>query len=561
MRILAAIFLALSSAAAPVGDAQAAPPERPNIVLVLTDDQRWDQLKSMPNVQRHLVARGVTFTNAFAVNPLCCPSRATILTGLYSHSTRVYRNQRPYGGAASFDDSSTLGTWLQAAGYRTAYIGKYLNGYWLDEVPPGWTRWVGYGGGYGRYQLNVDGFVASFGDDEASYSTDVLARDAVAFATGGDQPFFLLLAPFAPHSPATPAPRHHGAFADFERALPPSFDEEDVSDKPAAMRARAPLGAAASLRGHERKMLESLLSVDDAVGGLVAALAERGELTNTVFAFTSDNGLLLGEHRVVGKVVPYEESIRVPLVVRYDALGMRPRREPRLVGNVDLAPTFAELARVTPPRVEGKSLVPLLPGPAGPIPWRRSLLVEHMQARSRTGAEVPTYCAVRRPSWKYIVYATREEELYDLDADPYELENVAAAPERRELLFSFRSEVRRLCSPPPPGFRLDWLCTREGAEGVFLLQGTSHADRICGRGDGETILGRAGDDSLLAGGGADRVIAGAGRDSVVAGAGADVVDVWDGERDRIFCGPGRDRVRADRLDLVARDCERVDTSR
>ena len=556
-RLLPLLCLAALLVAATASPAAAQ--ARPNVVLVLTDDQRWDQLAQMPNVRRELVAHGVTFTQAFAVNPLCCPSRATILTGRYSHSTRVYRNQSPYGGAASFDDSSTLGTWLQAAGYRTAYLGKYLNGYWLSWVPPGWDRWIGYGGGYFDYSVSVDGLVFRFGSDDASYSTDVLAREATAFASAGPGPFFLLLAPYAPHSPATPAPRHADAFAGHERTPAPSYDEEDVSDKPAWVRSLPPLEGRTGAITRERKMLASLIAVDDAVGALAAVLKQRGELSNTVFLFTSDNGLLLGEHRLVNqKVAPYEESIRVPLVVRYDALGTGPRANARLVGNVDLAPTVAELAGVRAPGVEGKSLVPLLASPpAAPVAWRRSLLIEHLQARSRTGSTVPTYCAVRRPGWKYVVYATREEELYDLRADPYELTNLASDRTRRSLLFSLRSEVKRLCAPPPPSFGLGWLCTLEGGSGVALLRGTPYDDRICGRGAREWIEGRRGADALLGGGGSDTISGGPGRDTVEAGPGADLVLVRDGEPDRVSCGPGRDRAVVDRLDAVSGDCERV----
>jgi Domain of unknown function (DUF4976)/RTX calcium-binding nonapeptide repeat (4 copies) len=256
-------------------------------------------------------------------------------------------------------------------------------------------------------------------------------------------------------------------------------------------------------------------------------------------------------------VAAYEESIRIPLVVRYDALGEPPRREPRLAGNVDIAPMLAELAGLSVPDLEGASLVPLLAEPAEPVRWRRSLLVEHMQARSGTGSNVPTYCAVRRPGWKYVLYATREEELYDLASDPHELENLARDPARRAVLFSLRSEVKRLCSPPPPGMTLGWLCTLEGAPGTARLRGTAHDDRVCGRGHAEEILGLAGADRLTGAGGSDILSGGPGRDVVEAGAGADLLLLRDGEPDVARCGPGRDRVRADRRDSIARDCERV----
>src|SRR3712207_6432541 len=176
LRMLA-LVVALSSALA----APAAAPAAPNVVLILTDDQRWDTLWAMPTVQRELVGRGVTFQNAFAVNPLCCPSRASFLTGRYSHSNGVYSNVPPYGGVSWFDHTSTIATSLAAAGYRTAYIGKYLNGYLADFVPPGWHRWVANAGGFFGYGLNVDGFSVRYGLEEAAYSTDVFANEAVSF--------------------------------------------------------------------------------------------------------------------------------------------------------------------------------------------------------------------------------------------------------------------------------------------------------------------------------------------------------------------------------------------
>ena len=549
--------------------APAAASGQPNIVLVLTDDQRWDTVGVMPNVRRELAARGVTFSNAFAVNPLCCPSRASFLTGDYSHTTGVYNNVGPHGGVTWFDDSSTLATWLADAGYRTGFVGKYLNGYRQDFVPPGWHRWVGYAGGFFGYRLNVDGVVVPFGYGPYDYSTDVFTREAISFVEASPGPFFLLYAPYAPHGPATPAPRHLDAFADLAPWRPRSHNERNVADKPRWLRARAPLtqDEVASLDDFRRRQLASILAVDDGVGALVAELRRSGRLANTVIVFASDNGLLWGEHRQANrKVSAFEESIRIPLVVRYDALVRRGREDARLVTNIDLAPTLAELAGVPAPRTDGRSLVPLLASAdaRATTPWRDRFLVEHLRGRFAT-AEVPTYCAVRDRRFKYVVYSTREEELYDLAADPHEQVNRARSPALRRSLLALRLDVKELCDPPPPGFDLEWLCTLESDSGSVVLGGTDRADTICGgpaseelRGFGgtDTVRGAAGADVVDGGDAADRLYPGRGRDVVVGDSGDDVVFARDARRDRIRCGPGRDVVYADRGDVVA-GCESV----
>jgi arylsulfatase A-like enzyme len=429
---------------------------RPNIVLILTDDQRWDSLWAMPAVQGNLVDRGVTFTNGFVVNSLCCPSRASILTGEYSHSTGVYRNgPPPHGGFSAFHDSSTLATWLQGAGYRTALVGKYLNGYkrFTDGsyVPPGWDRWVALnfdgGGIYYNYELSIDGRLRSFGDQPADYSTDVLADYAVSFirhTTSG--PFFLYLAPSAPHGPAIPAPRDAGTFSGLAPWRPPNYNETDVSDKPAWVQARPSLTA--GRKGHidafRQRQYESLQAVDDAVAAIVRELRRSGRLRDTMIVFTSDNGLLWGEHRLTGKQAPYEESIRVPVVIRYDPLIAASRRDRHHALNIDFAPTFAKLAGVSAPGAEGRSLLPLLSGHA--TTWRKSFLVEHL------GSKMPTFCQVRAHRYAYVQYRTGEEELYDLNIDPYELDNVGRDPVYEHVLGVLRARLVKLCSPPPPGF-------------------------------------------------------------------------------------------------------------
>jgi len=513
----------------------------------------------MPTVQSELVAKGVRFENAFAVNPLCCPSRATILTGLNSHSTLVYRNAPPFGGWASFDDSSTIATWLDAAGYRTGYVGKYLNGYKVLDVPPGWDRWFGYEAWYYNYRVSDDGSPRQFGSAPEDYSTDVLTREAVSFVeSAGAEPFFLVYAPFAPHAPATPAPRHADALPDLEPLRPASYNERDVSDKPTWQRRKPRMSEAQSLAIDElgKAMRRSLLAVDEGVAALLDALERTGRLANTLIVFTSDNGLLWGEHRWGNmKVVAYEESIRIPLVVRWDALGPEPRLETRLATNLDFAPTFAELGEAAPPRVEGRSLVRLLRDE--PTSWRSRFGLEHLPWSGDRSRYVPAYCGVRTVRWKYVVYPTHEEELYDLAADKHELTNRAGRAANRGALLARRRDVRRLCSPPPPGVSLLWLCTHETNARVRIAVGTVWSDTLCGSEYGDTLRGRSGGDVLFGRGGNDLLHGGRGRDRLVGGRGRDTFEARDGTRDSVSCGAGRDLVYADGADVVARDCELV----
>lgn len=424
----------------------------PNVVLILTDDQRWGTLgRYMPFVENELARKGVRFTQATVTNPLCCPSRASILTGRYSHNTGVWLNAGPLGGFAAFDDSQTLATSLSAAGYRTALIGKYLNRYEddLTYVPPGWDSWVGHNWDFYDYDMSVDGVPVHRGGAEEDYATDVHAAQADEFirTTPAEQPLFLFLSANAPHLPATPARRHLDILADEPLHRPPSYNEADVSDKPAYVRKTARWGASrrAEMDARRLDMLRSLRAVDDMVGRVLRALAETGRLRETLIVFTSDHGYHWGEHRRAEKNTPYEESVRVPFVVRYDALDRAAYASQALVQNIDLAPTIADLAGATlAAPVDGVSLRGLLEGTTtqGPRSWA---LLEHHHGGVPV---VPTYCGLRRADWKYVLYADGFEELYNLRTDRYELRNVAADPALTETKATFRGLVEASCDTP-----------------------------------------------------------------------------------------------------------------
>jgi N-acetylglucosamine-6-sulfatase len=436
---------------------------QPNIVFILTDDQRWDETWAMPYFQADLAAHGISFSNMFVVNSLCCPARASILTGDYSHTTGVYGNGGTYGGFNSFHgDGSTIATWLHGAGYQTALVGKYLNGYpgqQLLYIPPGWDYWSTFypagasGGAYYNYTLNTNGNLVSYGSAEADYSTDVLTAEADSFirtAVPG-QPLFLYYSPFADHIPSTPAPKYVTRFQHLQPFRPPSYNEADVSDKPQWVQNLQLLDEAhQKLNDNRRKnVYRTLLSVDDAVNTLVTALTDTGRLANTMIVFTSDNGDMLGEHRWTNKQAAYEESIRVPLVIRYDPVITSARTDTHFVLNIDFAPTFAQVAGVPQTGLDGVSLVPLLTLP-GPQNWRSDFLIEHLLAGSDR-PPVPTYCAVRNAGFIYVKYQdTGEEELYDLTLDPYELQNAVTDPTYATTLAAMRARELVLCNPPPP---------------------------------------------------------------------------------------------------------------
>ena len=418
----------------------------PNILFILTDDQTVEEFNpnTMPYLRSEPGGKWVKFTNAIVNTPLCCPSRATILSGQYAHHHGVVNNHK----GRQLKDSATVATWLNSAGYRTSLIGKYLNGYPFRNVPanyipPGWDEWNAFvkEPGYYDYTLNENGTLVTYGATSADYSTDVLKRRALQFLGGSAEPFFLYFAPYAAHDPYTPAPEYASAFSDLQMHRSPSFNEADVSDKPEWIRSRSLLTARKQQNQDRdrRSQYRALLSVDDAIEEFFSALNSRGILDNTVVVFMSDNGHLLGEHRVRTKVSEYEESQAVPLWVRVGSAVAKV--EPSLVSNVDLASTLTELAGVTPtiPQ-DGRSLVPLLNGSASG--WRYGVLLEWFGETAASKASLaPPYWGVRTRTHKYVELSTGEKELYHLAVDPYELQNVAGDPAYAQIQADLAAEL------------------------------------------------------------------------------------------------------------------------
>jgi arylsulfatase A-like enzyme len=436
----------------------------PSIVVLMTDDQTAASLAFMPNVRRLLVDHGTTFTDYFAAYPLCCPARATYFTGQYSHNHHVTYNAGLTGGYQAFRGRRrVVPAALQRAGYTTVHIGKYLNGYGMlhpRAVPPGWDDWQGtvdpstyqyYG-----FTLNQNGRLHTFGPRD--YQTDVesrLAALAIRRESRRHHPFFIDVAFLAPHAveretsglepfdqrdaraAGTPRHRHgirypvpqrrdRGSFDGVPLPNVPAFDERDVSDKPSDIQAR-PLFTPAEwteiVRNYHLR-LETLQSVDRGVVRIMHALTQSHHLRDTYVVLVSDNGFFHGEHRVpFGKYLPYEPSIRVPLVIRGPHVREGVRSD-ALAEDVDLPATLLDIARARPPRrPDGRSLVPILRGERAARP-RRAVLLE-------TGANdigAPVYEGLRTRRYKYIEYDDGERELYDLHRDPYEVVNVAGRP-------------------------------------------------------------------------------------------------------------------------------------
>jgi N-acetylglucosamine-6-sulfatase len=444
---------------APLVGNVAPPASAPDIVILLTDDQRADSLAGMAAVNNDLARHGTTYPQTMVPTSQCCPSRATILSGRYAHHTTVWDNRQPLGGwtraVASGLEKQTIATVLQDHGYRTGLFGKYFNGFGAnapaDYVPPGWNRFTAFhvpnhSGAYFNYRLTGPDGGQFYGHRPRDYSTDVLARKAERFVrrTPSLTPLFVYLAPYGPHRPYTPAPRYVASRTPSTGARPlraPTRAQvaADRAGKPAWVRFRKAVSprAAALVAEQQRR---TLLAVDDAVDGMVRALRRTGRLRNTLFVFMSDNGLMHGEHGLLGKNIPYDKSTRVPLVIRWDGHVTAGKTDQRLALNVDIARTVTRAAGVDM-ATDG---VDLLGG------RRRTGFV--VEASRKVTADRPPYCGWRTPRYLFVHYDGGGEEFYDYLTDPNELHNGVADPTYQALVKTFRSKAKESCRPLPPNF-------------------------------------------------------------------------------------------------------------
>lgn len=467
--------LAIGTSEAPAQAERAQVTQRPNVIEIVTDDQTVRDLESMSATKRLLADEGTTFGNSFVNFSMCCPSRATILSGQYAHNHNVMGIYPPTGGYGKFDSNNSLALWLQRGGYHTGHIGKMLNGYGSDSpanIPAGWTEWYAsvdpstyrmYG-----YTLNENGVFRTYGDpqeeDPAVYQTDVYTNKAVDYVNrNSGRPFYLSLNYLAPHHEEAPvrdrssvivrpAKRHENTFS--SQAVPrgPAFDEADLSDKPphVARRSTAPfteeqIGEIS--RNYQRRQ-ESLQSVDEGIERIVETLRANGQLENTYIVFTSDNGYLQGQHRIpAGKLAPYEPSIRVPLVIRGPGVP-KGRTSSEMVVNADLAPTIVDVTGVKPLKVQdGRSLQRFWRRPerktTRPIMLQSGGVnrgFEEMDSGPvETLTPLQTYKGIRTDRYLYVAYRSQTKEMYDLARDPFQLDSVIDDPRYR----AARGELRR----------------------------------------------------------------------------------------------------------------------
>ncbi|WP_427895310.1 sulfatase family protein [Kribbella sp. GL6] len=443
------VVLMLLVAGCSTPDQAAVKPAHPNIVFVLTDDLSMNLLQYMPQVQQ-LAKDGASFSNYTVTDSLCCPSRSSIFTGKFPHDTGVFTNGGKDGGFKVFhqrqNEDSTFATALQKAGYHTAMMGKYLNGYQpngtvdgqQDYVPPGWNDWYVAGNGYPEYNytLNANHQLEKHGKAPSDYLTDVLAGRARDVISNAKQPFFLEIATFAPHSPYTPAPQDKNKFPGLKAPRDGSYDKLPANAPPwlAKHPALTPKQQKALDKAF-RKRAQAVQSVDRMLGSLRDTLEKTGAADNTVIVFSSDNGYHLGEHRLTaGKQTAFETDIHVPLVMAGPGIKAG-TTVPQSVQNADLAPTFETLAGLTPSAdVDGRSLTPLFGGT--PPTWRTASLVEHHGPDTdpkdpdhpEKGSGNPTtYEALRTAMATYVEYSDGTVEYYDRSKDPLQLDNTASS--------------------------------------------------------------------------------------------------------------------------------------
>jgi N-acetylglucosamine-6-sulfatase len=487
MRAAPAAVVALAALGASLLPAGGAPAQEaspggaasgPNVVLLMTDDQRYDDMGPLPKTRRLIGKAGVTFTRSYVSYPVCCPSRATFFTGQYAHNNHVICLYPSCGGGyTALRQKEYLPVWLERAGYATAHMGKFLNGYGKDrapDVPRGWTEWYGlidhstyrmWG-----YDMFENGRRHTYGnvrrENPRYYQTDVLGNKAVDYIrrhSREDAPFFLSVGFLAPHHESghtqqitgklvRPAPRHRGRYANAALHKSPNYGEPDLSDKPWFIgrwnRRLTPKREAAIVK-RMRERHESLLAVDDAVENVIDELRRMGELDNTYVIFTSDHGYMQGEHRIPqGKMMPYDPSTQVPLLIRGPGIPSG-RRTKALVGNIDMAPSIVQATRARAGlAMDGRSFLPFARDPR--LRSLRPLLHETVgqgaggHTNTREGGakgqqpRVPAWRAVRTTRWLYVDYQGGQRELYDLRHDPYQLDSVVSDPNLRQRVRTLR---------------------------------------------------------------------------------------------------------------------------
>ena len=432
--MLAVGSASLTACAAPFMNASG--DERPNFLIILTDDQRYDTMQYMPLTKARIFDEGVTFNHGYATTPLCGPSRRSLLTGMYAHTHGTLDNANEDFTEKTFID------YLKEEGYYTGLVGKYANT-WKGDPRPEFDYWVSFANGESRYNnpgLNVNGEWIRFQD---RYITNVFGEYLLDFVEKADKksdPFCLFFSPNAPHEPAVPADQDKLTDLILPERLP-NFNEEDVSDKPSWL-SKDPMLTdedIADLDEFKRAQILTLFSLDRVIDALLTQLEDKGLLNNTVVIFLSDNGKFWGEHRRATKNSAYEEATRIPFAVRYPPLAPRPHAEERAVANIDIAPTLYQLAGIPiPAKVDGESLAGLLQNKSKEN-WREGILIEGWPGRG-------VYAAYHTGNYVYVETAGDKSEFYDLQKDPYQMDNAIDNPEYQPLIEQMRGKLAELRS-------------------------------------------------------------------------------------------------------------------
>jgi N-acetylglucosamine-6-sulfatase len=440
-------FLAASAVAA-------APAKRRNVIFILSDDHRYDAmgfLKAQPWLRTpqmdRMASEGVHFKNAFVTTALCSPSRASVLTGVYAHRHRIVDNNTPIPAGTTF-----FPTYLQKAGYKTGFFGKWHMGAETDVPKPGFDQWVSFRG-QGTYLpspngLNVNGKKVQ----QKGYITDELTDYAVEWmrALPKGQPYFLYLSHKAVHAEFQPAKRHEGMYKDAKFVYPPTMaaDGEMAQNRPTWVKNQRnswhgvdyPYHSTLDIADYYKRYAETLMAVDESIGRVFDALKERGELDSTLVIYMGDNGFAFGEHGLIDKRTAYEESMRVPLLARCPELFGGGKTVKEVVAGIDIMPTVLAAAGAAGPKgLDGMNWLPLVQGQAAP--WRKELLYEYYWERNFP--QTPTMHALRGERYKFIRYQGiwDTDELYDMQEDPLESRNLIADPRLADVVKQMRERL------------------------------------------------------------------------------------------------------------------------
>jgi arylsulfatase A-like enzyme len=416
-------------------------PAKPNIIVFVTDDQRADTIQYMPNVKNLMQRQGITFENAFATTPLCCPFRASFFSGgFYPYETGVLSNTKVNGGMYRFIDENSMPVKLQDSGYKTAMIGKYLNNYFefAPYIPPGWDTFLTANDEYYNFTV-VRGISGADGIQEqvaGIYKTNYIRDRSIEFLEESrDEPFFLYIAFHGPHPPYVREQQDIGTFSDLHYSSP-GIEENELGDKPLIIRKGFKVDA--KFNDNIQKQLEMLQSIDRVVASVINHVDKLGLSDNTIFMLTSDNGFNWGEHGTYGKSLPYEESVKVPLVIMKEGMTVRNITE-LVAANLDIPATIYNLAGIDS-ETDGISLLPFMEGQDPE--WRKGLVLQSfVNENTYLHGHVIPWAAWRTDTWKYIEYANGEKELYKLKDDPYELDSKHKNSKYEDMMARFSAEI------------------------------------------------------------------------------------------------------------------------